>query len=76
MDRQPKFKHGDIVKHIETGKRTIIKKPIIETVNIHRDGKLARKDIFTGEYECFWHDNNNETIYGTLGEETLQLFAS
>jgi|JI9StandDraft_1071089.scaffolds.fasta_scaffold107366_6 hypothetical protein len=71
MDRQPKFKYGDVVINIETGKRTTIKKPLRELVNVIRNGKITRKEEFTGEYYCFWH-NDEETIYGNVSEELLE----
>jgi len=75
MDRQPKFKYGDTGLNTETGIRIILKNPISKNINIRKNGRLARKDEFEGEYHCFWHDEKGETVYGTIYEEFFQLTA-
>jgi hypothetical protein len=72
VDRKPKFKKGDTVINLQNNKRTILQNPIITTVNTMVNGRLSRKDSFEGEYKCFWHDDNGETVYGTILEEYFE----
>lgn len=72
MDRQPKYKHGDILTNTETGNRTIINKPIFKESVLRKGLRTTGfSKTFTGEYECFWHDDKGETVYGTVSEDQL-----
>ena len=72
-DRQPKYEYGDVVTNTQTGKRTIIKKALFDE-SIVKNGfrTTGFKKTFNGEYYCFWHDDNGETIYGNISEDFLE----
>lgn len=69
---EPKFKKGQSVINIQTGKEVLIKSLNTKRYTVRKDNRVTgTEDVFTGSYYCSWFDDKGKLISGDIEEGLL-----